>query len=411
MNSDDRFPQNPPPAHPPLQPPVNPYVVAQPAPTPPRPGWSWRSSIVGAVAGGVLAASVAVPVTWALTHEDAPAGSTDQVAPVQPGQPDNQDALPQPPGGDPFGGSTSDREDTGATEATADQSAGVVLIDTRTTAGQAAGTGLVIDSSGLVLTNYHVVEGSTEVSVTVASTGTTYDATVIGHDQTADIALLQLDDASDLTTVDLDDDGDPGVSDDVTAVGNADGQGFLSASTGSVIALDQSIDTQSEGPVAGEHLTGLIQTDAYVVGGYSGGALLDDEGEVVGMTTAASSGGAAESYAVPIETALDVAEQIEDGQESGDVRIGPAAYLGISVSTENGGVQVGQVQADGPAADAGVEAGATITRLGDTTITSLDVLRRALATYEPGDSAVLRWTDASGQTHRATVELAESPVN
>ena len=178
----------------------------------------------------------------------------------------------------------------------------------------------------MVLTNYHVVEGSTSVKVTIATTGDTYDATVIGHDQAADVALLQLDGASDLATVNLDDDGDPAVSDTVTAVGNAQGQGFLSASTGTVVDLDQSIDTQSEGTVEGEHLTGLIETDAYVVGGYSGGALLDGEGEVVGITTAASSGGEAQSYAVPIEDALDVAQQIEDGSE---LRRRPGRPLGV----------------------------------------------------------------------------------
>jgi S1-C subfamily serine protease len=296
----------------------------------------------------------------------------------------------------------------------------VVLIATTTTSGEAAGTGLVIDSSGLVLTNYHVVEGSTQVQVTIASSGDTYQASVVGHDQDADVALLQLDGASDLTTVTVDDDDDPAVSEAVTAVGNAQGQGFLSASDGSVVALEQSIDTQDEGTVEGEHLTGLIQTDAYVVGGFSGGALLDDEGEVVGITTAASSGGAAESYAVPIEAALDVAQQIEDGQESDDVQIGPSAYLGIAVTQTaetgqtgqtGGGVQVGQVESDGAAADAGIEAGAVLTGIDDTAITSYDVLRSALATYEPGDQVTLHWTDSSGAGQQASVTLGESPVN
>ena len=111
--------------------------------------------------------------------------------------------------GDRRGGSTSNQEGT-QREATADQSRGVVLINTRTTAGEGAGSGLVLDSSGVVLTNYHVVEGSTSVKVTVATTGQTYDARVLGHDQSADVALLHFDDASDLATVDLDDDGDPG---------------------------------------------------------------------------------------------------------------------------------------------------------------------------------------------------------
>ncbi|MFC6344115.1 S1C family serine protease, partial [Nocardioides hankookensis] len=315
---------------------------------------------------------------------------------------------------DQLGGSTSNQ--TGdQTDASAEQSQGVVLINTETTAGEAAGSGLVLDSSGIVLTNYHVVEGSTSVKVTIASTGDTYDATVIGHDQQADVALLQLDGASGLQTVKLDDDGDPAVGDEVTAVGNAQGQGYLSASTGSVVDVDQSIDTQSEGTVDGEHLTGLIETNAYVVGGYSGGALLDDEGEVVGITTAASSGGVAQSYAVPIEDALQVAQQIEDGTDGDGVQVGASAYLGIAISQDatgtTGGVQVGQVQSGGAAAQAGIEAGATITGIDGTAITSYDVLKSTLATYQPGDSVTLRWTDTSGSAHSAQVTLGESPVN
>src|SRR6478735_4773005 len=393
-----------------------------------RGGWSWRSSIAGAVAGGVIAASVAVPVSWALAHggqagvADAPAAT----APQQPQQPQTGEGdgtgqapdLGQGSGGlggygapdDQLGGNTSSQAGD-QTDATADQAKGVVLIQTRTTAGEAAGSGLVLDSSGLVLTNYHVVEGSTTVSVTVATTGETYDAKVVGHDQSADVALLQLDGASNLATVDLDDDNDPGVSHTVTAVGNAQGQGFLSASTGSVVALDQSIDTQSEGTVEGEHLTGLIETNAYVVGGYSGGALLDEEGEVVGITTAASSGGETQSYAVPIDDALEVAQDIEDGKGSDEVQVGPSAYLGVSISESTDGVQVGQIENGGAAAEAGVEAGSTITGIDDTSITSLDVLRSTLATYEPGDSVTLRWTDPSGSTHSERVTLGESPVN
>lgn len=411
-------PASPPPGPPPAYPPASSDAEhTQPIPAyqpPPRPGWSWRATVAGAVAGGVLAASVAVPVTWAVTRiATEPASDTttgQQQTPTVPETPEEQ--VPEgsdPFGSNPFGGTSSGTGDW--EDATSEQSQGVVLINTQTTGGAGAGTGLVLDSSGLVLTNYHVVEGSTEVQVTVAATGVQYVGTVLGHDQEADVALLQLADASDLETVALDDDGDPDVSDEVTAIGNAQGQGFLSAAAGQVVALDQSIDTQTQGAVAGEHLTGLIQTDAYVVGGFSGGALLDEEGEVVGITTAASSGGAAESYAVPIESALDVVEQIEDGEEGDGVQVGPGAYLGLSIATDQGGVQVAQVQSGSAAQEAGVQAGATITGLGDTEITSYDVLREALASYAPGDSAQLRWTDADGATHEATVTLGESPVN
>ncbi|HEY0951678.1 S1C family serine protease, partial [Nocardioides sp.] len=297
-----------------------------------------------------------------------------------------------------------------ATAASEKQSRGVVLIDTTLVDGEAAGTGLVIDATGLVLTNYHVVEGSTSVSVTVATDGTTYDAEVVGFDQGADVALLQLTDAAGLDVVDLDDDGDPAVADAVTAVGNADGQGSLSASAGTVVALEESISTADTAVAAGEDLTGLIETDAAVVGGYSGGALLDDEGEVVGITTAASQAGPTESYAVPIDDALAVAEQIESGVETATVQIGPTAYLGLGVVESTDSIGVAQVEDGTPAAEAGLAAGDTLVAVAGTRVTSLDTLRAVLATYEPGDRVVLRWTDAGGRNHRAAVTLAASPV-
>ena len=178
------------------------------------------------------------------------------------------------------------------TDATDEQSQGVVLVNTVTPTGEGAGTGVVLSADGLVLTNYHVVEDSSTVKVTVATTGDTYDAEVVGHDQTADVALLQLDGAEDLATAKLDDDG-ISPDDAVTAVGNAEGQGFLSAVTGTIVAEDQSITAgEGHGPFgSAEDLTGLIETDAAVVPGYSGGPLLDDENEVVGINTAASSNG------------------------------------------------------------------------------------------------------------------------
>ncbi|CAI9401823.1 S1C family serine protease [Nocardioides sp. T2.26MG-1] len=396
-------------------------VADSATPLPPAHRWTWRSTLAGAVAGGVLAASVAVPVTWATLRDD----SRDAVAQTTTSATgddltddltEGSTQLPQPPSWDQLApgagdlGTGTDTDAATSTDATADQSRGVVLIETTLTDGAAAGTGLVIDATGLVLTNYHVVEGSTSVTVTLATDGTAYDATVVGFDETADVALLQLDGASGLDVVDLDDDGDPAVSDTVTAVGNAEGQGSLSASTGTVVALEQSITTAATTMSEGEDLTGLIQTDAYVVGGYSGGALLDEEGEVVGITTAASQAGRSESYAVPIEDALDVAEQIEAGDESADVQVGPAAYLGIGVVDTGAGVQVGQVEAGTAAAGAGVEAGDRIVALGGHPVGSLDALRAALATFEPGDRVVLRWTDTAGTSHRATITLGASPV-
>jgi len=307
------------------------------------------------------------------------------------------------------------------TEATAEQSTGVVLINTVLgyNSAEAAGSGVVLTSTGLILTNNHVVEGSTEIQVTVPATGQTYTATVVGTDSTADIAVLQLQGASGLTTATVDKDGDPAVGDTVTAVGNAEGGGTLMAATGPVTGLGQSITTQSEGVSKGEDLTNLIQVDADVVSGDSGGALIDDQGEVVGITTAASSGSSnITGYAIPIEDALTVAKQIVSGEASDTVTIGLPAFLGVQLSTTSTGLPgatgtgavVGGVIADTPAAQAGLVAGDTITAVDGTTVTSGDELSAALADHAPGDQVQLTWTTATGASQTATVTLIEGPA-
>ena len=359
--------------------------------------------------------------------------------------------------------------------ATSAESRGVVLINTEIyTGSEAAGTGMVLNSSGIVLTNYHVVEGSTAIKVTVASTGRTYTAKVVGADQKSDIAVLKLSGASGLATATIDRNA-LDVGDRVTAVGNAGGTGTLTQAKGKVTALDQKISTQAEDTVAGETLTGLIQTNANVQPGDSGGPLLDGQDEVTGIDAAASSGGATQGYAIPITTALRIAGQIESGKATKTVRIGPAAYLGIEVTTasaadqssddqggwnqggwnqdwgqgggwgwgQNGGGQNGwdqggsgsggwgsydapsqnssgdqvtgaqivQVEQGTPAADAGLTAGDVITRVGTTTITSADKLTSTLKNYRPGDKVTVGWTDQSGQQHTTSVTLGASPVN
>jgi len=321
--------------------------------------------------------------------------------------------------------------------ATAAESKGVALIDTVLPDGEAAGTGIVLTSDGEILTNYHVVEGSTSVKVTLpssaGSTGTTYTASVVGVDQSADVALLQLQDASGLTVAKIDDDTLK-TGDDVTAVGNAGGTGTLTAAEGDVTDLSASITTQSEDSVAGEELTSMIETSSDVVAGDSGGPLLDDEGEVVGIDTAASSGQDIDGYAVPIDTALAVVTQIRSGDETTVVRIGAAAFLGVEVasstvsdsgygygygddsngdagtSTASGATIAGVVDGDA-AAEAGLEAGDTITEVGSTTVTDAAGLTKALSTMNPGDQIKVTWTTADGAAQSATVTLDASPVN
>ncbi|GAA1967121.1 S1C family serine protease [Microbacterium deminutum] len=319
-----------------------------------------------------------------------------------------------------------------ATTASASESKGIVLIDTVLgyDNAAAAGTGMVVRSDGLILTNNHVVEGSTQISVTIASTGQTYTAKVVGTDATDDVALLQLQGATGLDTVAIDQDHTESAGDAVTAVGNAEGGGVLMASTGTITALDSSVTTASEGPVASETLNGVIQIAAPIVSGDSGGALLDADGEVIGMTTAASSGSAdITAFAIPIGTALTLAQQMANGDGSGSVTIGYPAFLGVGIgqsaaiggpdSGYNGygsqnvtgsGVSVGSVFAGTPAESAGLAAGDTITAVDGTTVTDGSSLSAIMASHKPGDAVTVTWVDTAGATHSASVTLTAGPV-
>ncbi len=339
------------------------------------------------------------------------------------------------PGTGGSGGSSEGGIAVDSQPATAAEAKGVVLINTKLSyaGAEGAGTGMILTSSGQVLTNYHVVEGATEIVVTVASTGKTYRASVIGHDQTHDIALLQLKNASGLDTVKTDDDS-VAVGDAVTAVGNAGGTGSLTAADGSVTSLSATVTTAAEGTVASETLRSMIETDADVVAGDSGGPLYDDEGEVVGIDTAASTGSEIDGYAIPIKEALAVVAQIRSGDDTSTVQIGAAAFLGVTLidnsgadssgddSTQAGGfggwqgdstaegATIGGVIEGGPAAKAGLAEGDTITAVGSHAVTSAGQLKSLLATYAAGDKVKITWTDAAGTTHSKSVTLAASPV-
>ncbi len=345
------------------------------------------------------------------------AASGSQSAPsseLLPGQSDGD------PFGDQFGGQLPAAPDgsgssgTGSNDTTAqasgDQLTGLVrIVSTMEYAeGKAAGTGMVLDSDGEVVTNHHVVEGATSIRVTVMSTGETYDAKVVGTDATADVAVLRLSDASGLDTVTPDEDA-VGVGDTVTAVGDGNGTvDYLSAATGQVIATDQSITTQTEGTATGESLAGLTEISSDVVSGYSGGATYDDEGEVLGMTTAASSGSNdVVGYAIPIATVLRIADDLESGVNDSAYAYGYPAFLGVGLGD---GTTVGQVYDGTSAADAGIAAGDTITRIDGRSTSTAEQLRAAVAAHQPGDSVTVTWTGTDGGAHTATVTLGKGPV-
>jgi S1-C subfamily serine protease len=309
-------------------------------------------------------------------------------------------------------GSGSAPGSSSGSSADAAESVGIVDIDTvlQYQNSQAAGTGMVLTSDGEVLTNNHVVDGATSITVTVVSTGRTYSASVVGTDPSDDVAVLQLSDASGLQTARLS--STPAtVGQAVTGVGNAGGTGTLTAAPGTVTALDQTITASDQSGGNAEQLSGLIETDAAIQAGDSGGPLFDTAtGRVIGMDTAASSGGAAQGYAIPIATAEAIARQIESGVDNATIHQGYPAFLGVSVQ-DGDGAAVADVVSDGPAAQAGIAGGDVITAVGGTSVGSADDLSTALAGYSPGDRVSISWTDASGAAQSATVTLATGPAD
>src|SRR6516164_2818566 len=168
------------------------------------------------------------------------------------------------------------------------------LVDVTSTLGYAGatakGTGIVLTSNGEILTNNHVINGATSVTVTDVGNGKTYKATVVGYDESHDIAVLQASGASGLTTATTGDSSTVKVGDKVVALGNAGGVGGApSVAAGSVTALNQSITASDESSGTSEQLTGLLQTNADIQAGDSGGSLVNGYGQVIGVDTAASS--------------------------------------------------------------------------------------------------------------------------
>jgi S1-C subfamily serine protease len=309
--------------------------------------------------------------------------------------------------------------DTSTGSATAAQQVGVVDIDTvlRYQGAEAAGTGMVLTSSGEVLTNNHVIEGATSIKVTVVSTGATYTAKVVGTDPSDDVAVLQLQGASGLQTAKIDNSSDVSVGDAVTAVGNAGGVGGTpSAAKGSVVALNQTLTASNENGSNAETLTGMIEINAPVVSGDSGGPLYDSHNDVVGMDTAASTNfgygaGRTVAYAIPISKALSIADKIESGQASSRIHIGSPAFLGVSLQDSEGGPVVASIANGTPAASSGLQVGDVITSVDGKSVSSAQALSTTIAGHRPGDRISLGWTDTSGQSHTATITLATGPAD
>ncbi|HTT88554.1 MAG TPA: trypsin-like peptidase domain-containing protein [Acidimicrobiales bacterium] len=302
-----------------------------------------------------------------------------------------------------------------------------------------AGTGIVLTSNGLVLTNNHVVDEATKVSVTDVGNGKTYPATVLGYDKARDVALLKLQGASNLQTAKLDLSG-ASVGQAVVAIGNAGGTGGTPTSAGgSITALDQSITANDELTGGSEQLAGLIETNANIEAGDSGGPLVNVNGAVLAMDTAASdsfafSAQGNQGFAIPINEALTIAKAIEGNHGTSTIHVGPTAFIGLQISPSGSsgfnfgsgpgsfgqspatttpatanGLTVSNVVGGTPAQKAGIVSGDVVTKFAGHTITSDDQLTNLLVPYHPGQTATITWVTPAGATHSATITLASGP--
>ena len=400
-----------PPSYVPMGPPPN-WMPAPPQP-PATSVWSRIAAYVVLIA--VVAAAAGAGIGWSLarainTHQVAqsttqtpsPITSTSPITPVTPG--------------------------TGSSNATSAAIAAKVspaIVDINTTLGssQAAGTGMLISPTGEILTNNHVVFGSTSITVTVEGQSTTYSAHVVGVDVSQDVAVIQIDQSvSGLPTVTFADSSSLQVGDTVVTLGNALGKGGAPRVTqGQVTALNQTI-TASEGAGTAETLSGMIESDAVIYQGDSGGALVNTSSQVVGMITAGQAQGFRSAasdlgYAIASNTAVGVVNRIRAHEQAADLTYGQVGYLGVAVQTidASNASQLGLNVSSGalvtatplsgtPAAGAGITRGSVIIRVGGSAVTSSDTLGTAVKSHKAGDRVSVTWVTASG-SHTATVTL------
>jgi S1-C subfamily serine protease len=404
-----------------------PYWTPPPVATKPRHNRMLIGSLAAAVATALAAGGIAVAVDRSngspeQTTLSSPNSQTGQFGgiPNLPGYGNGFGSAPDGSGSNGSGGTGSGAAQAAGT-ATAAQQVGVVDINTTLDYGQgkAAGTGIVLNSNGEILTNNHVVEDSTAITVTVISTGKTYTATVVGTDPTDDLSVLQLKDASGLATAKLGDSAKVAVGTAVTAVGNAGGTGGTpSAAVGTVTALNQSITASDTNGSNAEGLTGMIKVNADIEAGDSGGPLYENgSGTVIGIDTAASStsarfgSGATTGFAIPIAKALSIADKISSGQASSAIHLGYPAFLGVQLSPASQGATIAGVVPGSAAAKAGLSEGDTVTAVDGTSIATATALSSALSSHKPGDQVRLNYTDSTGQSHTVTVTLGQGPAD
>lgn len=281
----------------------------------------------------------------------------------------------------------------------------VVRIEVLGRTGSGEGSGVVLSSDGLILTNNHVVEGAgsgAQLRV-YFSDGTSTPATIEGADAVSDIAVIRAEGRNDLTPIELGNSDNLQVGQEVVAVGSPLGL-ESTVTAGIVSALERPVSTSGQ---TGNQSSVIdaIQTDAAINPGNSGGALVDMEGRLIGINTAIATAGAQSGsiglgFAIPIDQARRIADQLID---TGSAQ---HAVIGVQVPSQNdkNGARVAEVVPGGPAERAGIPSGSIIVKVDDRVITDGDSLIAAIRSHAPGDTVKITYQDPNGNEKTVDVE-------
>jgi len=269
-----------------------------------------------------------------------------------------------------------------------------------------AGTGIIITAGGEVVTNAHVVNGATDIKVTLPNNGGQHDATIVGIDTTQDLAVLKVSGVSNLTPATFANSSTVQVGDSVLAVGNALGYGGAPSVTEGIISATSRSLQDSE-----DSLSGLLQTDAAINPGNSGGPLVDSNGNVVGINVAVATGSTDEpaqniGFTIPSNTVTKNLPALEAGENASTQNSGGGtttnanqAYLGVEIGdNQGGGAIIEQVESGSPADTAGLQAGDVITAVNGTSVADGTALQQVIRADKPGTQVTLSVTGSTGNS-------------
>jgi S1-C subfamily serine protease len=301
------------------------------------------------------------------------------------------------------------------------------LVDINTTLSYqgavGAGTGILLSPDGEVLTNNHVIEGATDITAVSLANSRTYPVDVIGFDRASDIALVRLRGATGLPTAILGTSSTLAVGDPIAAIGNSNGSSAPpSYAPGTVTEIGASVRASDESGGGARELYDLIRVAAEIRPGDSGGPLVNSAGQVVGVNVAATltyrmggvTGG--EGFAIPIDRALAIANQIRSGVVSDSIHLGDTAFIGVGIADSSpmsrgpAGAVVRQVLPGTPAGQIGLFSGDVITAVDGIPINSAEDLSNVMDRRRPGDIIMLTWIDRAGIPRSAPLVLAKGPV-